>query len=355
LGGAFFGAPAVAHLDDDGALDIVIGNVNKNIYAISSHNGQLLTGFPVAVGGMVISAPSLADLDADTYNEVVVGCDDGNLYAIDYLGEIQFAVPSGQMVRSSPAIADIDGDGHLDIVFASKNGKIYGVDHEGSDLAGWPFQAEGFVESSPVIVDMDGDDLPEVILGTAAEKLYIIAGDGSLLEEYPTPPTGAIYSSAAVDDLDEDGDLEIVLGTPSGISIWDYKRTAGSQMPWPMYRGNYRRTGYFGDNMATSVAGSPGPQVMPQHYALHQNYPNPFNAETQIRFSLPEAGQVTLEIFNILGQRIITLAQGHYKAGVQQVFWDGKDSDKELVASGIYFCRLRASTFSETKRMVLLR
>jgi C1A family cysteine protease len=355
LGGAFFTGPAVAHLDDDGAPDIVIGNLDKNVYAISSNNGQPLSGFPMALGGMVVSAPSLADIDEDSYNEVVIGCDDGNLYVIDHLGGVQFSVSSGQMVRSSPAIGDIDGDGHLDIVFTSKNGRVYVVDRQGSVLPGWPFQAEGFIESSPAIVDMNGDDLPEVIFGTAGEKLCLVAGDGSLLEEYPTPPTGAIYSSPAVDDLDQDGDFEIVLGTPSGLSIWDYKPSAGTQMPWSMYRGNCRRTGYFGDNMATDVGSSAGPQSLPQQYALHQNYPNPFNAETQIRFSLPEAGQVTLEIFNILGQKVVTLAQGHHKAGLHQVFWDGKDSDRAIVASGIYFCRLQATEYSETRRMVLLR
>jgi len=355
LGGAFFSSPAVAHLDDDNTLDIVIGNVDKSVYAISSQNGQPLSGFPMALGGMVVSAPSLADIDEDTYNEVVIGCDDGSLYVIDHLGGVQFAFASGQLVRSSPAIGDIDGDGHLDIVFSSKNGKVYAVNHEGSELPGWPFQAVGFIESSPAIVDMNGDDWPDVIFGTAAEKLYIVATDGSVLEEYPTPPTGAIYSSAAVDDLDEDGDLEIVLGTPSGLSIWDYKSSAGSHRPWSMYRGNYRRTGYFGDNMVTDVVGSPELQTLPQYYALQQNYPNPFNAETQIHFSLPQDGQVTLEVFNILGQKVVTLAQGHHQAGVHQIFWDGQDSDKALVASGIYFCRLQAKNFSETKRMVLLR
>jgi hypothetical protein len=355
LGGAFFTGPAVAYLDDDGTPDIVIGNLDKNVYAISSQNGQPLSGYPVALGGMVVSAPSLADIDEDTFNEVIIGCDDGDLYVIDHLGELQFTVSSGQMVRSSPAIGDIDGDGHLDLVFTSKNGKVYAVDHQGNALPGWPFQTEGFIESSPVIVDIDGDDLPEVIFGTAAEKLYIMTGDGSLLEEYPTPPTGAIYSCPAVDDLDQDGDFEILLGTPSGLSIWDYKSSAGTRMPWSMYRGNYRRTGYFGDNMATGVGSSAGPQKLPQRYALHQNFPNPFNAETEIRFSLPQEGQVTLEIFNILGQKIVTLTKGHRKAGVHQVFWDGRDSDRGLVASGIYFCRLQATEFSETKRMVLLR
>lgn len=355
LGGATFAAPAVAHLDADGAPDIVIGNVDKKVHAISSGDGQSLPGFPLIVGGMVVSAPSLADLDEDGHNEIAIGCDDGFLYVIDHQGGVQFAFSSGHMVRSSPAIGDVDGDDRLDIVFASKDGKVFAVDHGGNVLSGWPFQAEGFIETSPAIVDLDGDNLPEVIFGTAAEKLYILAGAGSPLEEYPTPPYGAIFSSAAIVDLDEDGDFEIALGTPTGLSIWDYKSAAGSQMPWPMYRGNSRRTGYFGDNIGTSVEDNSGPAASPRQYALSQNYPNPFNAETQIRFSLPEKGQLTLEIFNILGQRVITLARGLYDVGEHQVTWNGRDSGGAQVGSGVYFCRLRAGQFRGIKRMVLLR
>ncbi len=355
LSDAIFAAPAVAPLDDDGLPDIVVASLGKSVYALSSGSGQTLPGFPVATGGMLASAPSLADLDGNGDNEIIIGCDDGDIYVIDHLGQVRFTVSSGQMVRSSPAIGDLDGDDQLDIVFASKNGKVYAVNAEGSVLSGWPFQAEGFIESSPAIADMDGDNLPEVIFGTAAEKLYILSGDGTLREQYPTPPTGAIYSSPHVDDLDGDGDFEIALGTPSGLSIWDYKLATNSHRPWPMFRGNSRRTGYYADNITTVVSRSSESQKLPKRYALDQNYPNPFNAETQIRFSLPEDVPVTLEIFNIVGQKVVGLARGQYAAGMHRVSWDGKDSAGALVASGIYFYRLQAEGFRETRRMVLLR
>ncbi len=126
-------------------------------------------------------------------------------------------------------------------------------------------------------------------------------------------------------------------------------------MPWPMYRGNCRRTGYLGDNTSTGIVSSSGEKALPGEFALHQNYPNPFNAGTQIRFSLPEDCQLTLEIFNILGQKVFALAQGFHRAGVHRVRWAGEDAGGSVVASGIYFCRLRAGQFSGTKRMVLLR
>ena len=355
LGTAVLAGSAVAYIDSDDVLDIVVGSLNRNVYAISADSGYVLCGFPVSTGGMVVSAPSVADIDEDGYNEIAIGCDDGNFYLISHLGEIQFTVSSGQMIRCSPAIGDLDVDGHLDVIFTSKSGQVYAVDNAGNVLSGWPFQAGSFIESSPAIVDMDGDGLPEVIIGTSAEKLHILAWDGSVVQEYPTPSTGAIFSSAAVGHLDQDDDLEIILGTPSGLSVWDYKLAGGTQMPWPMYRGNCRRTGYFGDNAATSVSGPSEGLALPLQFALQQNYPNPFNAGTQVRFCLPEDCRLTLEVFNILGQRVVTMARGFHKAGMHQVMRDGKDEGGSLVASGIYFCRLRAGQFSGTKRMVLLR
>jgi hypothetical protein len=353
-GGPIFAGPAVADLDGDGATDIMWGSTDRHIYAVSSDGGEALSGYPVAVGGMVVSAPTVADIDEDSYNELIFGCDDGSLYVLDHLGGEQFTVSSGHMIRTSPAVGDVNGDGHLDIAFGSKSGQFYVVDNSGYLLPGWPYQAGGFIESSAAIADMDGDGLPEVIFGTAAEQLLMISGDGTLLEEYPTPETGAIYSSVAVGYLDPDEDLEVILGTPSGLSVWDYKEAAGTLSPWPMYRGNCRRTGYYADNPATGSDPLGDEQGVPLEFALHQNYPNPFNAQTRIDFCLPEEDKVSLEIFNVLGQRVVTLVRGVRPPGLHKVTWNGTDESGRAVASGIYFCRLRTDQQVRTRRLVLL-
>jgi C1A family cysteine protease len=353
--GPIFTGAAVADLDGDGALDIVWGSSDKNVYAVSTATGEALDAFPVSVGGMVVSAPSVANIDEDSYNEVLFGCDDGRLYVVDPLGGVQFSVASGQMVRTSPAVGDVDGDGSLDIVFASKSGQVYALDGAGNILSGWPFQAGGYVESSPVLVDMNGDGVLEVVFGTANERLHMVSGDGVVLEEYPTPPTGAVSSTAAVGDLDGDGDFEVLLGTPSGLSVWDYKLPAGSSQPWPMYRGNCRRTGYYGDGVATGAAQEVVRGELPESYSLSPNYPNPFNAQTQIEYVLPRAGRVRLEVYNILGQRVSILVDGDREAGSYVVSWDGVDELGNAVASGVYFYRMRVGDYRETRRMVLLR
>ncbi len=95
--------------------------------------------------------------------------------------------------------------------------------------------------------------------------------------------------------------------------------------------------------------------VVPTEYSLSQNYPNPFNPSTQIRFGLPEAGDVTLTIYNIRGQAVISLASGHFSAGYLTLTWDGKDAHGNLVSSGTYLYRINAGNYTATHKMVLMR
>lgn len=95
--------------------------------------------------------------------------------------------------------------------------------------------------------------------------------------------------------------------------------------------------------------------LLPTDFALKQNYPNPFNPETQIAYSLPEPSFVTLEIYNMMGQRVRTLHEGTKAAGEHMVLWDGTDDSGARVASGIYLYRLTAGTETATRKMLLLK
>jgi len=94
---------------------------------------------------------------------------------------------------------------------------------------------------------------------------------------------------------------------------------------------------------------------LPGMYRLSQNYPNPFNASTEIRYTLPVDGSVSLRVFNIRGQEVAMLAEGHRPAGIHAVIWDGRDDRHRQMASGIYFCRLQTVGYAQTLKMVLLR
>ncbi|HOZ23050.1 MAG TPA: FlgD immunoglobulin-like domain containing protein, partial [bacterium] len=99
-------------------------------------------------------------------------------------------------------------------------------------------------------------------------------------------------------------------------------------------------------------------EEIPLTCELGQNYPNPFNASTTITYTvpeMPESGSLRLDIFDIQGRLIRTLAQGTAAAGSHQILWNGTNEQGEMVPSGIYFYRLQAGSFQEIKRMVMLK
>lgn len=110
---------------------------------------------------------------------------------------------------------------------------------------------------------------------------------------------------------------------------------------------------------ATTSAGSQ--ESTPHEYALLQNYPNPFNPSTRIRFTLPVASNVTVKVFNLLGQDVATLINTVLPAGEQATVWDGRDASGRSVASGVYLYRLEASgvngggDYTAMRKMILLK
>lgn len=104
-----------------------------------------------------------------------------------------------------------------------------------------------------------------------------------------------------------------------------------------------------------SAASNTGENPLPNDFALEQNYPNPFNPTTTISFTLPASGKVKLEVYNILGKLVATPYDGIAGAGTTSVVWDGRDGRGESVSSGVYFYRLTTDTFTDTKKMMLLK
>ncbi len=97
------------------------------------------------------------------------------------------------------------------------------------------------------------------------------------------------------------------------------------------------------------------PNKLPIVYELYQNFPNPFNPFTTIKYSLPKRSHVSLEIFDILGRRVITLVNQLQDPGYKSVVWDSKNSHGQLVSSGIYVYSLKTPDFKSVKKMTLLK
>jgi hypothetical protein len=102
-------------------------------------------------------------------------------------------------------------------------------------------------------------------------------------------------------------------------------------------------------------------QELPQGFVLEQNYPNPFNPTTTIRYGLPSAANVSIKVFNILGQEVITLVNQQQPAGTFQAVWDGRSSAGNPVASGVYFYSMLARSTDGAKvsstfrKMIMLK
>lgn len=103
----------------------------------------------------------------------------------------------------------------------------------------------------------------------------------------------------------------------------------------------------------TAVKRTPG--VTPTDYVLHQNYPNPFNPTTEISYEIPRDGQVTLTVFNSLGQKVATLVNSKQVAGKYQVTWNGMSDSGAKMSSGVYFYHIESEGFAKTMKMIMMK
>jgi hypothetical protein len=84
---------------------------------------------------------------------------------------------------------------------------------------------------------------------------------------------------------------------------------------------------------------------MPMEFALHQNYPNPFNPTTSIRYDLPNAGKVTMVIYDMMGREVRTLVDINMDAGFQSATWDATNNFGNRVGAGVYIYQIKPSAF----------
>ncbi len=128
-------------------------------------------------------------------------------------------------------------------------------------------------------------------------------------------------------------------------------------MTWEVVEGNPGKLCLYLSHFSQIAGGSGklvglnnGDASVPEHYFLQQNYPNPFNPSTVIKFGLPEAGNVKLDIFNLLGQNVAELVNRKLSAGIHEVTFDASN-----LPSGIYLYKITTGKFSETKKMILMK
>jgi len=349
--------PAVGNLDDDDDWEIVIISYlnnspdSTNIRAFNI-DGSLLWSqriLPVSY-----SDPVIGDVNDDGFNEVIVTSPDG-VYILDRNGNFLLNLPLGQdMDHSNMALADLDADNDLEIVF-EYGFKLYAMHDDGTiifcDSSAW------VVLNPPVVGDIDNDSFPDIIIN-AEDSIYALNASGVILDGFPKPLTPiSWYTYPSIDDIDNDGKVDVISSSSwiepeiaTGIIyVWeldgDYNQ---STMSWSMYQHDPQHTGYY--HYITPGGISDESRVIPQSIFLSQNYPNPFNPSTTISFSLSSRTYVSVKVFDCLGRYVATLLSAETQPGNHSLEWNACD-----LAGGVYFYRLQAGTFIETKKLVLLK
>ncbi len=132
---------------------------------------------------------------------------------------------------------------------------------------------------------------------------------------------------------------------------WQYVRDDVRSAPMDRFEIARDVLEYFGSVLNLDIT----PAEIPKAYRLDQNYPNPFNPSTTIKYDMKAKGLVTVRIYDVAGRLVRTLVNETKEAGAYSAVWDGRNEGGAAVASGIYFYKMDAGSFSATKKLVLLR
>jgi len=218
----------------------------------------------------------------------------------------------------------------------------------------WGFAYYSAVKDSILTVFMASGN----VIGEAADSTHVVPSLEPLPPGWLDSPVVTPTAEAASGDFrNQHPDAMVITqlshglwGSDPFLAVWRF-----------MYHSEADTTTLFifvdalSGDIVTGIDDPEGSASIPRWFALEQNYPNPFNPETVIEYHLPQSGPVEMVIFNLLGQGVRVLVDEVKKSGSHQVRWDGTDGCGHRVTSGVYFYRLKAGEFIQTRKMLLLR
>ncbi len=295
-------------IDPDGRIYVQADD--GYLYAFSSAGSFLWRYYIHWSGGGYRASTSFSVLDSTVFTGSVTD----TLYALSPDGTLKWTFGTGKPVYAAPVIGD-DGT----VYFGSDS--FYALYPDGS--LKWSFAEPGEIRVSAA-VDSDGTIyFGAVGSDTTKTRVYALNPDGSLL--WSCGLSASVYSCPAIGSDGtmyvgtEDGKL-YAFGTPTGAEEREHLR---------VFR-----------------------------YELRQNRPNPFVASgrgTSIQYGLAKPCRASLNVYDAAGRLVRTLVQEQKKAGLYRVDWNGEDSRGKAAGSGVYFYSLRAGSFADTRKMILLR
>jgi len=384
--------PAIVNLDYSGAPEIALG-VQSKVLILNSQNLQTITTYDCQ-HGTISCQISIGDLDHDIdYELAFTTYDDtssyNKLWVLEYTDDItesyqlqlawHYAVPGIINLYGfspSPTIGELDNNFKLEVALPSEN-QIYIFNDDGTLLSPWPVEwnsgtNSGFRKagvSNALLGDINGDGNCNLIAASSQGWLYAFdIPTGEWIKGFPVKTGMNWQTTPFLADIDEDSDMEVIFQEHDGmLFVFDMPGSYSSPtLEWTMRYSNHLHNGVYTPNPPMKanliVGNSPTLPGLPKTYALEANYPNPFNPATHIRYQLPEAGKVLLEIFNIQAQRVRQLENRLQESGFYDTIWDGRNDHGYEVASGIYFYRLKVlpvasqnKGFVAVRRMLLLK
>ncbi len=226
------------------------------------------------------------------------------------------------------------------------------------DICTDPDDPQNSKDNMAIIADVHTDSNTNQCLeegvGYPLEILVIVNEDGLI-----RLTRGAVFSyfefiQPISNRLTDEAWRDMLMNNPPDMPEWmsSFMDLDASQ---PSYLPNSPQN-FYGNHFSyvTSISNEKNAHL-PDTYSLQQNFPNPFNPETIIQYELPENSHVTIIIYNILGQKIITLYEGEKLAGRHTIKWDGKNSSGHPVPSGLYLYKIITDSFISVKKMSLIR
>lgn len=334
----------VIDYNGDGHTDIIMAHPDANTLSVlpNNGNGTFSVAVPFEANGQGEYSCSVTDANNDGIQDVFVGAFDSR-EVILLLGDGNGGLSFSDKVNCTGrpwmmTTGDVNGDGFADVVYSgnstipSENAVGVVLNDGQGGLMNPDEYFDGYFPLAIDLGDLDGDGDLDMVASNYVSNNYTVfenAGDGSFINPFflqgSTNPSCAILH-----DRDNDGDLDITTSDETDDLMFLFENTGS--------------LGIHHDDSG-----------LPDAFELFQNYPNPFNPSTSIRYKLSRSSNISIKIFNKLGQEVSELFNGQQTAGDHQITWDGKNTIGLHVASGIYFVRLTANGLTKSLKITHIK